>query len=320
MKRFGTTSDGLEVHAVTIGTGPMRATILTHGARLHDLRLEGVGHSLTLGAGDLAGYEGDLAYFGPIIGPVVNRLSHARAPLGDGVLELQPNTPEGHILHSGPAGLHGRVWDIADHGPEHCTLAITLEDGACGLPGERRFTARFAVEDRTLRLNLLGASDALTLVNLANHSYWNLAGTPGWAGHRLQIAADRYLPATAEVIPTGEIAPVGGTDLDFRALRDLAPAAPALDTNFCLSDGPEALRDIAVLEGGGLRMTMASTEPGLQVYDGRSPARPGRQQYEGIALEAQHWPDAPNHAGFPSIALAPSETYAQTTTWTFDPV
>jgi aldose 1-epimerase len=155
-------------------------------------------------------------------------------------------------------------------------------------------------------------------MNVANHSYWNLDGTADWAGHRLQVAADRYLPTTDDFTPTGEIVDVAGTAYDFRAGRRIARSEPPLDNNFCLSDGRVALRDVLWLTGeGGVAMTVATTEPGIQIYDGRNAIRPGHGAYEGLAIEAQGWPDAPNHAGFPSIALGPDETYQQVTEWRF---
>jgi aldose 1-epimerase len=134
----------------------------------------------------------------------------------------------------------------------------------------------------------------------------------------LQLAADHYLPVDDMTCPTGEIAPVAQTDMDFRHPRILQNDAPALDHNFCLSDDVAALRDVLWLTGqSGLQMTLATTEPGLQLHDAANSHRPDKPIYEGLVIEPQRWPDAPNHRGFPSITVRPDAPYHQTTTWRF---
>lgn len=319
MTPFGTTAAGETVHALTLAEGGLRAVILTWGSVLQDLRLDGVAHGLTLGSDRLADYEGDMRHHGSLIGPVVNRLTGAMAPIDGTPHRFEANQGGRHTLHAGAAGTHLKVWDVVDRGPAHAELALDLPDGEGGFPGNRRITARWQVEGpATLRLILRATTDAPTLMNVANHSYWNLDGTPQWDGHRLWIAADRYLPTTADFTPTGEIAPVAGTEIDFREEREIAVERPPLDNCFCLSDARGPLRDVLRLTGrSGVSMTVATTEPGIQVYDGRNARRPGRAAYEGLAIEAQGWPDAPNHAGFPSIDLHPDEVYSQTTEWRF---
>ena len=167
-------------------------------------------------------------------------------------------------------------------------------------------------------MRITATTDATTAMSCANHSYWNLDGTTTWAGHRLQVDADSYLPGTNECNPTGEIADVTGTPMELREARPLDPKIDRFNNNFCLSDTTEPLRDVLVLEGRtGVKMTMATTAPGLQVYDNNVGARPGRAPFEGLALEAQYWPDAPNNPGFPSITLRADQTYSQTTSWSF---
>jgi aldose 1-epimerase len=167
-------------------------------------------------------------------------------------------------------------------------------------------------------MDVVATTDALTLFNAANHSYWNMDGSDTWVGHTLQIAADRYLPVTPDFTPTGEIADVAGSHYDLRQPRAIQPGVDTYDHNFCLSDGQQALRDVLWLRGAsGVTMTLATTEAGVQIYDGRGSMRPGRGLYEGLAIEAQGWPDAPNHAGFPSIELSAGAQYHQTTEWRF---
>jgi aldose 1-epimerase len=318
VSEFGTTTGGKPVHKITLANGELTVAILTKGATLQSVRLAGVPYDLTLGSDRLGDYEGKMRSFGALVAPVVNRLSQAIAPIAGKPHEFEPNQSGQHTLHSGSAGTQHKVWTMGEITETSATLTIQLPNGEGGFPGNRHVTATFTLNGPTLRLEVSATTDALTLFNAANHSYWNLDSTPTWAGHSLKIAADTYLPTTAEFIPTGEIDHVTGTHFDLRQSRVITPETDAYDTNFCLSTEREPLRDVLWLTGSsGLTLTIATTEPGIQVYDGRAAIRPGKTAYEGLAFEAQNWPDAPNHAGFPSIELHPGETYHQITEWKF---
>lgn len=319
MTPFGKTASGQEVQALTLASGELTVTLLTLGAALQSVRLAGVGHDLTLGSDKVADYEGPMRHHGTLIAPVVNRITGGVADLDGATLRFERNQDDRITLHSGAAGTHLKVWQVEEAGPDHATLALTLPDGEGGFPGQREVRARFALSrSATLTLTIEAETDAPTLFNAANHSYWNLDGGADWSGHRLRIDADRYLPATADFTPTGEIAPLAGSPVDLRGETAIAPGLPALDTNFCLADRRGELRDVLWLKGlSGVSMTLATTEPGVQVYDGRNAIRPGRAAYEGLAIEAQFWPDAPAHRHFPSIVLRPGESYRQITRWTF---
>ena len=326
MTPFGTTSRGEAVHRLTLSDGPLTAAILTWGSNLQDVRLAGVPHSLTLGSPEFAPYEGPLASAGGLIAPVANRISGAAAPLDGRTVELEERPGEGLTLHSGSGGTHRKLWRVEDRGPAHALLAVDLPAGEAGFPGERRLTARWRAEGAALTLTVEATTDAPTWINVANHSYWNLDGSETIAGHVLDCPADRYLPADDDGLVTGEVAPVDGTPLDFRGGRTLAAGAPHVDHCLVLSDARRDLEDAATLTGAsGVGMTLATTEPGLQVYDGwklkdvGSPDHGGRPlaAHRGVALEAQGWPDAPNRPGFPSVRLDPGETYRQVTRWTF---
>ena len=319
MTPFGTAATGETVHAITISGGALTATVLTWGAILQDLRHARLDRSLTLGSDRLSDYEGDMVHHGALIGPVANRISTGRVRIGGMMYELERNQDGRIHLHSGSQATHRRLWQVEDHGPSHVTLSCALPDGICGLPGNRRITATWRVQDETLALDITGTTDATTLMNCANHSFWNMDGTPTWDGHTLWIAADHYLPTDADVCPTGEIAPVDGTAMDFRTARRIDPARDAFDHNFCLSRAPSPLRDVLKLTGtSGVAMTVATDQSGLQLFDNRKAARPGRQFYEGLAIEAQAWPDAPNHPGFPDITVTPGAPYRQQTEFRFD--
>lgn len=319
IRKFGTTADGQEVLSVTLRAGDLRVVVLTWGAILQDVRLEGVPYGLTLGSDRLEDYLGAMRYHGALIAPVVNRLTGAQAPIGGVMHRFDANQDGRHTLHSGTAGSHLRLWHLAEVSDSAATLSLDLPDGEGGFPGNRRLCATFALEaPATLRLTVTARSDRLTLMNPANHSYWNLDGSATWAGHRLRIAAARYLPTTADFTPTGAILATTGSALDFSAARTIAPGAPLLDNCFCLSDARRPLREVLWLTGtSGVRLTVATTEPGIQIYDGRNALRPGHGYHEGLAIETQGWPDAPNHAGFPSIELTPTTPLRQLTEWRF---
>ncbi len=312
MTPFGITQGGTPVERYSLRTDDLEVSILTYGAIVQDVRLRGVDDGLTQGSECLADYETTMPSYGPLIGPVVNRITGAQAQIAGRICRFDANQDRRITLHSGSANTGAQVWTVEDAGPTVLQMSLTLEDGAGGFPGNRKITVRYDVlPPATLQMQVTGVTDAPTLMNFANHSYWTLDTGGGFANSSLRIAADRYLPTTRDATPTGEISTVEGTPFDFRTERILMPGAPPLDTNFCLSDRPTDLRDVAWLTSDtGVTLTMATTMPGLQVYD----ARP---DYRAIALEAQHWPDAPNHAEFPSILLQPEETYSQITQWAF---
>ncbi|MDE3026999.1 MAG: galactose mutarotase [Paracoccaceae bacterium] len=328
IRPFGKTTDGREVQRVCLRAGELTVVVLTWGAVLNDVRLAGAPHSLTLGTDVMAGYEARMVHFGSIVGPVANRIGGASAVIGGKRYDFEVNEAVGKTLHGGINGTQRRIWAIAEASRSSVTLTLDLADGDGGFPGNRQLTARFDLSaPAALTLTLEARSDAETIVNLANHSYWNLDGSMTYAGHRFRVAADSYTPCDAQNLPTGEAAPVAGT-FDLRNGRILN-GTEVYDTNFCLATTPRPLSFAAELTGkSGVRMVLETTEPGLQVYDGRginTAPYPGHAgvpyaPHAGLALEAQRWPDATNHANFPSIVLSPGEQYQQVTRFTFDRV
>jgi aldose 1-epimerase len=323
---FGTTQNGQPIQAITLTAGDLTATILTRGAVLQDVRLKDVPYSLTLGSDDAQAYDGTLKYYGALVGPVANRLSKSEALLDGKVLKLQEN--EGTTsLHGGPDGMHADVWRVTDQTTNSATLALDLPDGKGGYPGNRTITARFTITaPAQLTLEISATTDALTLINIANHSYWNLDGTRSISGHVLTVPANRYTSIDALSIPTG-VEPVEGTGFDLRAGAKIGlTEGQRIDHNFCLDGDEGTLKTAATLTGkSGVSLTIETTEIGLQVFDaapissgdfiGHTGAPYGA--FCGVALEAQRWPDAPNQKGFPSCVLRPEDTYQQTTRWTF---
>lgn len=314
---FGKTGHGLAVRKITLANADLTVGLLTLGAVLQSVRLTGVAHDLTLGSDHLADYEGEMRYHGAIIAPVANRIGGARATIAGSEHRFEANFGP-HCLHSGSTGAHLQVWSLMEVSDTAATLGLDLPDGLGGFPGNRRVEARFSINGSTLRLELHGQTDADTLWNATNHSYWTLDGAETWAGHRLQIKADHWLPTDASDRPTGEITSVGGGMMDFRHAKEITPGAPPLDNCFCLAGHQMPLREVLALQGrSGLKLSVATTESGVQVYDGRAARRPGGGPYEGIAIETQGWPDAPSWADFPPILLRPEDPKVQITEWRF---
>ena len=316
MQYFGTRPDGQEIHSHTIRAGDMSVEVLTHGAILRNLRVTGVDYTLTPGGETLADYLGKFKHHGALIGPIANRIGTARVRIAGMMYELERNQDGRIHLHSGKDATHRQVWSVVESSEDQITLGLNMVDGAAGLPGHRIIRVTYqVVAPADLIMTVRGTSYTTTMMNFANHSYWNLDGSDNWEGHRLQINADSYLPTDADNVPTGGIAVVDGTEMDLRNGRAMQNGSPALDHNFCLSSAKTGLRDVATLTGKtGINLTLATTETGLQVYDGRTSLIP----YQALALEAQSWPDAPNHRGFPSIKIEEGDTYEQITRWRID--
>ncbi|MGO4851355.1 aldose epimerase family protein [Phaeovulum sp. W22_SRMD_FR3] len=326
IRPFGQLSDGREVSVITLTDGELRVRILTLGAILQDLRLAGVSWPLVLGSDLLAAYEGPVGWFGAVVGPVANRLRGARAPLNGAELQFVANNGAA-VLHGGPVGTSGRIWTVEAASPAHVVLRLELADGTEGFPGNRVIRAEYRIlpPDR-LQLRLTAETDAPTLMNLAHHPYWALDGARGTETLTLQVAADHFLPVDDAILPTGEIRAVTGMR-DLRQGRGMSDL-PALDHNYCLMPGgpgaatTRTLTPAARLTGArGVSLEIATTAPGLQIYDGAhvntapfpglmgTPYGPGA----GVALEAQLWPDAPHHADFPSISMLPESSWEQVT-------
>ena len=305
---------------VTIAGGGLSAEIATAGAAVRAVHLEGFAHSLVVGAADPVHYAaGNREYLGATIGRFANRIGDGRFTIDGRGSQLARNDPPNH-LHGGPGGFSTRIWTIVDRAPDALTLSLVSPDGDEGYPGTVEVIAHFAIlPEQTLSVTYEATSDRPTPVNLTTHFYFNLDGSADIRGHRLTVAADRYLPIDAAALPTGAIAPVAGTPADFGAGRLVGEAPDPLDHNFCLADAPAvAPRFAAMLQGeaSGITLTLSTTEPGLQVYDGakldgsivgHGGAPIGSRS--ALALEPQGWPDSPNRPEFPQAILRPGESY-----------
>jgi len=326
---FGETDDGEVVRRVKIEGGGLTARVLSWGAVLQDLRLEGHAPLLVLGLERFDDYPARSPHFGAIAGRCANRIANASFVLDGRQYRLDPNFLGKHQLHGGSKGFGKRVWVFVDHGRDFATLQLISQDCDMGYPS--RVTARCtyrASDDGTLSLALEAETDAPTLCNLAHHSYFNLddGGATPILDHTIEIKADAYLPLDDELIPTGEVRAVEGTDFDFRAMRpirrDRDGEQVVYDHNFCISKARTALRPIVRVAGArsGVRLEVRSTETGVQFYAGHKVSVPvpgldgiAYGAWSGFCLEPQVWPDAANRPDFPSAVLRPGERYRQVT-------
>lgn len=317
--------DGSPVERITIRGGGLTANVLTYGAVIQDLRLEGYDAPLVLGFESFAPYLTHSPYFGATAGRCANRIRDGHLEIDGRTYQLDRNFIGKHLLHGGAAGMGKRVWAITRVDDQSISLTITQPAGDMGFPGALTTRVGFALlPEGVLDIRIEAETDAPTLCNIAHHSYFNLGGET-ISDHLLKIHAETYLPVDAELIPTGEVRPVAGTPFDFRALAPVGQAHP-VDHNFCLSRARRPLRPVARLENRetGVAMELRTTEPGLQVYDGAKididlPGLHGRamRAHAGIALEPQVWPDANHHEAFPQAVLRPGEFYQQHTQYIF---
>lgn len=319
---FGILPDGRPVQRITLCDGRLTAQVLTLGAIVQDLRLDGVDHSLVLGAQELEAYLGPARYFGAIVGRFANRIGGARFSLDGTEFHTDTNFRDRHTLHGGFDGTDAQIWQIASSESDRVSLHLFLADGHMGFPGRLNISAEIQLANLSLIFRLRAESDAPTPCSLAHHGYFNLDGSADIRGHSLRINADHYLPVDDDLIPTGEIAPVDDTAFDFRKARTVGDSG--YDHNFCLSRERTALREVALLTGqAGLTMRVETTAPGLQFYDGAHfsgiAGTDGRVfgPKAGLALETQAWPDAPNRPEFPDATLRPGQIYLEETRYCF---
>jgi aldose 1-epimerase len=313
-------SDGLRIGVTDAGAAWTSCLVPVHGREREVL----LGHQTP------ADYLTQPGYLGAIVGRYANRIAGARFELDGQHLALQANEGE-HQLHGGAGGFHRQLWDVVSHTDDRLELALRSPDGDQGFPGELSVRAVYRVEALTVTVTLEATTTAPTLCNLSSHAYFNLDGAGDITAHRLQIAADRYLPVRADLIPTGEQADVTGTPFDFRTPRRIGDALADLAETRAVPAGHDHcwLAGSATLQSGDGRLTLAlySNAPGLQFYAGellpRTPDRHGRRYaaHAGLALEPQALPDSPHHPEWPQpgAVLRPGQTYHHQITYRFVP-
>lgn len=343
MSTWGHTAEGVAVPIYTLSSGKIEVRVTAFGAHLVSIRTpdrNGKVADIELGYDSLAEYmKGSSPYFGAVIGRFGNRIAKGEFTL-DGKTYHIPVNNGPNALHGGPVGFDRYVWQ-AKEVPNGVEFTHVSPDGDMGFPGTLTATVRYTLTGDTLRLDYTATTDKPTVVNLTNHAYFNLRGDDqgNILDEVLQLNADHYTVAGPGLIPTGEIAPVAGTPLDFRkpevigarinADFEALKLAGGYDHNFVINGEPGTLRLAATVmdPASGRKMTVETTEPGVQFYSGNflTDAFVGRYgipygKNAGFCLETQHYPDSPNHANFPSTVLRPGETYRSTTTYSFTTV
>jgi aldose 1-epimerase len=312
----------------------MRADLLNLGATLAALRIPTPAGPVNavLSYPNLQDYPADPFCLGSTVGRFANRIADARFTLDGREYVLEPSPGQsGHCLHGGPGGFSRRSWSIEPTGDPGCArFTLTSHDGDQGFPGRLRAEVTYRLTNRlALEIGFRAECDAPTVINLANHAYFNLNSDDSPAdNHLVRIRAGHFTPIDRRLIPTGELRPVGGTRFDFRSAAPFAERlgcgdeqlehAAGYDHNFVLdrSHGRTRLAAELISPQSGLVLRLHTTQPGLQFYTGQHLDRPF-VPFAGICLEAQNFPNAPNTASFPSTVLRPGTRYVHTTTYEF---
>lgn len=310
-------TDSISSHVLR--DGDTTVTVLSMGCAVQDWQV--AGRRMVLGYDDPAAYRDNPRSMGIVVGRVANRTAQGRFTLEGTTFQL-PVGPGGHHLHGGPNGLGKRNWHLTPEGDRAAVLRLTSPHLDEGYPGAVTFEVRLSLDGSALTWEMTAHPDRPTPVNLAQHLYFNLAGTGTVRDHTLRLAASRYTPTGPDLVPTGEVLPVSGTRYDFLAARSLAQADPqgaGYDLNFALDGGSGPAAELSAPDGMTLRLW--TDQPGLQVYTCGSLAPHARPwpgvphgNWAGICLEAQGFPNALNTKGFPPIIVTPDAPYRQVTT------
>jgi aldose 1-epimerase len=315
----------------------MEAKLIPFGATLVSLKVpdsNGQFTDVVFGYSNLASYVKDNSYFGCTVGRFANRIANAEFKLDGSLYKLAANNGKNH-LHGGIRGFNKVLWKGKTFKNKHScgvTFKYSSPSGEEGYPGNLKVAVIYTLTDNNeLKISYEATTNKKTIVNLTNHSYFNLAGHAAGRvlNHKMMINADHYTPADADYIPTGEIKKVEGTDLDFRepmAIGSRIEKVGGYDNNYVLNKTRPSELSLAarVVEPvSGRVMEVFTTEPGLQFYSCNfSNTVKGKggtvyRKYGGFCLEAQHFPDSPNKPYFPSVVLRPGEVYRQTTIYKF---
>ncbi|MEE2659573.1 MAG: aldose epimerase family protein [Candidatus Latescibacterota bacterium] len=335
---FGNLADGTAIRRFTLkGNNGMLVRLLEIGAIVSELHVPDVNGDFTdvvLGFDTLAEYEANPAYFGCATGRVANRIDEGRFELDGTTYELVVNDPPNH-LHGGEGGFHRAYWkaEPVDSPQPTVHFHYVSADGEDGYPGELSTDIDYTLTDEGgLRIEYTATTDTSTILNLTNHSYFNLSGHDAGTilDHELNLNASKFTEPDANGLPTGRILPVAGTSLDFTNTHCIGERIDQLaggyDHNYVLNgyDG-ESVRSIAIVNDprSGRRMETLTSQPGVQLYTsnflsdlhGKGGAR--YDKHGALCLETQHFPNAINQPDFPSIILHPGERYRHTTEYQF---
>jgi aldose 1-epimerase len=338
---FGKLPDGTAVEIFTLSDGPFQAQIATYGGIVVSLKTpdrNGKADDVVLGFDDINGYYANFnghsdAFFGALIGRYANRIAHGTFTL-DGKTYRLPLNDGANSLHGGPHGFNNVVWKAKPiaNGVE---LTYSSKDGEAGYPGDLTATVRYILIKGELRIEYSATTNKNTVVNLTNHSYFNLAGKGNILDHQLILHASRFTPVDGGLIPTGELKPVESTPFDFRKPTAIGARISASDEqlhlghgydhNWVLDSSGGKLAEAAELydPGSGRVLKVLTDQPGIQFYSGNflDGSIQGRgksfEQHAALCLETQHFPDSPNHPDFPATELKPGQRYRTITVFSF---
>ena len=339
---FGKLPDGTPVEIYTLSDGAFEARIATYGGVVVSLMApdrNGKTADVVLGFDDLDGYVANFngsadAYFGALIGRYANRIAHGSFTLEGNKYSLPLNNGP-NTLHGGPHGFNNVVWK-AKSITDGVELSYLSKDGEAGYPGNLTATVRYTLVKGDLRIEYSATTDKNTVVNLTNHSYFNLAGQGDILNHQLALHASRFTPVDAGLIPTGELKSVDSTPFDFRKPTAVGSRIntddPQLhlghgyDHNWVLDSGGGKLVEAAELydPASGRVLKVLTDQPGIQFYsgnflDGSIKGKGGKPDvlHAALCLETQHFPNSPNHQDFPSTELKPGQHYRTVTVYSF---
>lgn len=340
-EKFGTTKDGREVYRYTIENGNgMQAKVTNFGAILVNLLVpdkNGKLDDVVLGFDSVEGYFNNGSFFGTVIGPNANRTGGASFEIDGKTYKLDVNDGPNNLHTDKERGFHKQLWD-AETGDNSVTFSLESKDGELGFPGNKKVSVTYSLsDDNELKLAYHGTSDANTLLNLTNHTYFNLSGHDAGKieDHILTLRAANYTPVVAGAIPTGEIAPVAGTPLDFTKPKAIGKDINAdfeqlklvqgYDHNFVIDGADGSLKEIAEAEDpkSGRKMKVFTTLPGVQFYAGNcigeEKGKGGAlyQPRKGFCLETQYYPDNIHHPNFPQAVFGPGKDYDSVTVYQF---
>jgi aldose 1-epimerase len=309
----------------------LEVSVTTYGGAITSLKTpdrHGNLGDIVLGFDTRDDYVNNPRYFGALIGRHANRIAGGKFSLNGVTYQLPQNNGANH-LHGGFKGFDKRVWTVEEDG-NTLHLKYFSKDGEEGYPGNVEAFVDFTLLDDELRIHYRATTDRETIVNLTNHSYFNLRGVGTILDHELTLNADAFTPVSEDLIPSGEIKAVAGTPFDFRKAKaigsEIADVAGGYDHNFVLNNWDGSLRFAARLYEPvtGRVLEILTTEPGMQFYSGnfldgslRGKNGVAYEKYTGLCLEPQHFPDAPNHPNFPATVLRPGEEYKHTSIYRF---
>jgi aldose 1-epimerase len=336
-KSFGTLTDGREVTLFTLNNSKgMEVDIMNFGGIVTSIRIPDKNKTpgdVVLGFDNLEDYQGEHPYFGALIGRFENRIDKGEFTLEGKDYKLAQNNGPNH-LHGGLKGFDKVLWTAAtEKSLDRVSLKLGYEsaDMEEGYPGNLMVEVDYTLnEQNELIISYRATTDKTTIINLTNHSYFNLNNCKGdILDHQLMIDADQVTELNENSIPTGKILDVEGTCFDFRTAKalgtDIEGTAPGYDINYILNDYDGELHRIATVyhEGTGRTMDVLTSEPGVQLYTSNYiESIPGKEgveykKHSALCLETQNFPDAPNHAAFPSTVLKPGDEYQQVTIYRF---